>query len=245
MTLKEYFEIDQDVFKSIESSIPQLTIQKVTKSGIEAIIRFKCDVTVDFDKWLALNSIFRFNFDDFKTCADDADSITHIPAKLKLTLESDTDMWTIDYNVIDRTRNFWENADNLRNMNYSPKWSLLFMDSYCVVGKMKKVTVVNVSANDTETETKPTFAERVKSISRYEKLMSEILEKINANAENISFKAKYTNGENEVWFDDGKTCTYKKFDSDGNQIEQSSIPTNAKKTVESRFNSLKELFKRD
>ena len=51
--------------------------------------------------------------------------------------------------------------------------------------------------------------------------MSEILEKISANAENI-FKAKYANGENEVWVDDGKTCIYK-FDSNGNQIEHSSI----------------------
>jgi hypothetical protein len=243
MTLKEYFEIDQDVFNSIETSIPHITIQKVTKDGIEATIRFKNGLNVDFDKWLALNSIFRFNFDDFKKYADDADSITHIPAKLKLILESDTDMWTIDYNVIDRTRNFWGNADSLRNMNSSPKWSLLFMDSYRVDEKVLKTVVENVVGNSPDI--KPTFAERVKSISRYEKLMSEILEKINTNTENISIKAKYTNGENEVWVDDGKTCTYKKFDSNGNQIEQSSIPTNSKETAESRFNSLKNLFKRD
>lgn len=236
MTLKEYFEIDQDVFNSIESSIPHITIQKVTKDGIEATIRFKNGLTVDFDKWLTLNSIFRFNFDDFKTYADDADSITHIPSKLKLTLESDIEMWTVDYNVIDRTRNFWGNADNLRNMNSSPKWSLLFMDSYRVDEKMKKVTVENVVGNSPDI--KPTFAERVKSISRYEKLMSEILEKINTNTENLSIKAQYTNGENEVWVDDGKTCTYKKFDSNGNQIEQTSIPSKAN-------DILKELFKRD
>lgn len=238
MTLKEYFEIDRDVFNSIELSIPQLAIQKVTKDGIEATIRFKSGVNpdVDFDTWLTQNSIFRFNFDDFKKYADDADSITHIPAKLKLHLESDTDLWTIDYNVIDRTRNFWGNADSLRDMNSSPKWSLLFMDSYCVDEKVLKTAVENVVGNSTDT--KPTFAERVKSISRYEKLMSEILEKISANAENISFKAKYANGENEVWFDDGKTCTYKKFDSNGNQIEQSSIPSKAN-------DILKELFKRD
>lgn len=232
MTLKEYFEIDQNVYNEIESSIPQLTIQKVTKDGIEAIIKFKNGLTVNFDNWTKLNSIFRFNFDDFKTCADDADSITHIPAKLKLILESDTDMWTIDYNVIDRTRNFWGNADNLRDMNSSPKWSLLFMDCYKVTEKLGKVKIVE------DTFTSPTFVERVKSISRYEKLMSEVLEKISANAENISFKAKYVNGENEVWIDDGKSCTYKKFDSNGNQIEQSNIPSKANDV-------LRDLFKRD
>lgn len=236
MTLKEYFELDQDVYNSIESSIPQLTIEKVTKDSIEALIRFKNGSKVDFDKWLRLNSIFRFNFDDFKKYADDVNSITRIPAKLKLRLESDTDVWTVDYNVIDRTRNFWGNADNLRNMDYSPKWSLLFMDSYCVILKVLKTTLEEEpdtpSINDAH---KLTFAERVKSISRYEKLMSEILEKISANAENITFKAKYSNGVNEVWVDDGKTCTYKKFDSEGNQILQSSNPTD----------SLRELFKRD
>lgn len=243
MTLKEYFEIDQDVFNSIESSIPQLTIQKVTKDGIEATIRIKNGLTVDFDKWLRLNSIFRFNFDDFKKYADDVNSITHIPDKLNLRLENDTDIWTVDYNVIDRTRNFWENADNLRNMEYSPKWSLLFMDSYCVIDKFCKTTAED-DANALSTAScnndahKLTFAERVKSISRYEKLMSEILEKISANAENISFKAKYANGENEVWVDDGKTCTYKKFDSNGNQIEQASIPAKAN-------DILADLFKRD
>lgn len=237
MTLKEYFEIDQDIFNSIESSIPQLTIQKVTKDGIDASIRFKNGFTVDFNKWLTLNSIFRFNFDDFKACADDVDSITHIPAKLKLHIESDTDLWTIDYNVIDRTRNFWGNAENLRNMEYTPKCSLLFVDSYRVTNKMVKVTITNDCANDSccKDANKLTFAERVRSISRYEKLMSEILEKISANAENISFKAKYSNGENEVWVDDGKTCTYKKFDAEGNQIVQSSNPSQ----------SLRELFKRD
>lgn len=110
------------------------------------------------------------------------------------------------------------------------------MDSYCVVKKLMKTTDENVVGNSPDT--KPTFAERVKSISRYEKLMSEILEKISANAENISFKAKYANGENEVWVDDGKTCTYKKFDSNGNQIEQSSIPAKAN-------DILAELFHRD
>ena len=236
MTLKEYFEIDQDVYNSIASSIPQLTIEKVTKNSIEALIRFKNGSKVDFDTWLKLNSIFRFNFDDFKTCADDVNSITHIPSKLKLRLESDTDVWTVAYNVIDRTRNFWGNADNLRNMDYSPKCSLLFMDSYCVILKEVKVTLeeepFTPSTNDAH---KLTFAERVRSISRYEKLMSEILEKISANAENISFKAKYSNGENEVWVDDGKTCTYKKFDSEGKQIVQASNPSQ----------SLKELFERD
>lgn len=240
MTLKEYFEIDQNLYNSIESSIPQLTIEKVTQNRIEALIRFKSGETVDFDKWLTLNSIFRFNFDDFKTCADDADSITHIPAKLTLHLESDKVMWTVDYNVIDRTRNFWENADNLRNMDYSPKWSLLFMDSYRVTNKMVKVTIVNDSITPStapcdNNDRSLSFADRVRSISRYEKLMSEILEKISANTENISFKAKYTNGENEVWVDDGKTCTYKKFDANGNQIVQASNPSR----------TLKELFKRD
>lgn len=243
MTLKEYFEIDQDVFNSIESSIPQLAIQKVTKDGIEATIRFKTDLTVDFDKWLRLNSIFRFNFDEFKKYAVDANSITHIPAKLTLRLESDTDLWTIDYNVIDRTRNFWENADNLRNMEYSPKWSLLFMDSYCVIDKVCKTTVEDDSitsstASCNNDDHKLTFAERVRSISRYEKLMSEILENIKANAENITVKAKYANGENEVWIDDGKTYIYKKFDSNGNQIEQGSIPSKAN-------DILAELFQRD
>lgn len=243
MTLKEYFEIDQDVFNSIESSIPQLTIQKVTKNGIEATIRFKTDLTVDFDKWLGLNSIFRFNFDDFKKYADDVNSITHIPAKLTLRLESDTDLWTIDYNVIDRTRNFWENADNLRNMEYSPKWSLLFMDSYCVIDKVCKTTaeddsITSSTASCNNDAHKLTFAERVRSISRYEKLMSEILENIKANAENITVKAKYANGENEVWIDDGKTYVYKKFDSNGNQIEQGSIPSKAN-------DILAELFQRD
>lgn len=236
MTLKEYIKIDNDVFNKIESDIPQLTIQRVTKDAVEAEIRFKNDVDVIFDVWLMENSIFRFNFDDFKKYADDADSITRIPPKLILRIESDTDLWTIEYNVIDRTRNFWETTDNLRNMNRSPRWSLLFMDSYCVVKKLMKTTVENVVGNSPDI--KPTFAERVKSISRYEKLLSEILEKISANAENISFKAKYANGENEVWVDDGKTCTYKKFDSNGNQIEQSSIPTKAN-------DILADLFKRD
>lgn len=236
MTLKKYIELDNDVFNKIESEIPQLAIQRVTKDAIEAEIRFKNDVDVIFDMWLNANSIFRFNFDDFKKYADDANSITRIPPRLILHLESNTDLWTIDYNVIDRTRNFWETTDNLRNMNRSPRWSLLFMDSYCVVKKLMKTTDENVVGNSPDT--KPTFAERVKSISRYEKLMSEILEKISANAENISFKAKYANGENEVWVDDGKTCTYKKFDSNGNQIEQSSIPAKAN-------DILAELFHRD
>ena len=235
MTLKEYFEIDNDVFDNIELSIPQLTIQKVTKDAIEAEIRFKNDDDVIFDKWLKENSIFRFNFDDFKTHADGADDITHIPPKLVLRLESNDEIWTIEYNVVDRTRNFWETADNLRNMHRSPRWSLLFMDSYCVVEKLMKTKAENVDGINTDT--KSTFAERVRSISRYEKLMSEILEKISANAENISFKAKYANGENEVWIDDGKTCTYKKFDSNGNQITQSSIHSKANGV-------LKELFMR-
>lgn len=243
MTLKKYIELDNDVFNKIESEIPQLAIQRVTKDAIEAEIRFKNGVDVIFDMWLKENSIFRFNFDDFKKYADDANSITRIPPMLILRIESDTDLWTINYNVIDRTRNFWETTDNLRNMNRSPRWSLLFMDSYCVVEKLMKTTIENVVGNSTDT--KPTFAERVKSISRYEKLMSEILEKISANAENISFKAKYANGENEVWVDDGKTCTYKKFDCDGNQVEQSCVPSNFKDNVGSRFTRLKDLFNRD
>lgn len=238
MTLKEYFELDQDVYNSIASSIPQLSIEKVTKDCIEALIRFKSGETVDFNKWLTLNSIFRCNFDDFNQYAEDADSITHIPAKLMLHLESDTEMWTVEYNVVDRTRNFWGTAENLRNKDYTPKCSLLFMDSYRVTYKMRKVKIVEEpitpSTNDAH---KLTFAERVKSISRYEKLMSEILENISANAENISFKAKYYNGENEVWVDDGKTCTYKKFDANGNQIAQANNPSHA--------TDLKELFKRD
>jgi hypothetical protein len=236
MTLKKYIELDNDVFNKIESEIPQLAIQRVTKDAIEAEIRFKNDVDVIFDMWLKDNSIFRFNFDDFKKYADDANSITRIPPRLILRIESDTDVWTIHYNVIDRTRNFWETTDNLRNMHRSPRWSLLFMDSYCVVEKLMKTTVENVVGNSPDT--KPTFAERVKSISRYENLMSEILEKINTNTENLSIKAQYTNGENEVWIDDGKTCTYKKFDSNGHQIEQSSIPYKANDV-------LKELFHRD
>lgn len=236
MTLKKYIELDNDVFNKIESEIPQLAIQRVTKDAIEAEIRFKNDVDVIFDMWLKDNSIFRFNFDDFKKYADDADSITRIPPRLILRIESDTDLWTINYNVIDRTRNFWETTDNLRNMNRSPRWSLLFMDSYCVVEKLIKTTVEDVA--DNSTDTKPTFAERVKSISRYEKLMSEILENIKANAENITVKAKYANGENEVWIDDGKTYIYKKFDSNGNQIEQGNIPSKAN-------DILAELFQRD